>query len=422
MLQSQLFCKTKKEAPKEAETLSHQLLTRADFIEQIASGIYAFLPLGLRVQDKIARIVREEMENIGAQKLSLPSLQPKSLWERTGRWQTMDPPLFKLKDRHQKELALASTHEDVVTYMVGKRIKTFKDFPLALFQIQTKFRNELRSTGGLLRTREFLMKDLYSFHPNQKDFEDYYELIKKVYQNIFKRCGLKILIVQAAGGSFTKEYTHEFQVLTGAGEDTIVFCSQGHFAQNKEIAKVKAGDKCPICKKTLQSDRGVEVGNIFPLGDKYSKAFNTYFIDRDGKKKPVIMGCYGIGLDRTLATIVEMNHDDKGIIWPGSVAPFGVHLLALISDKKIMEDKIQKVSERLYIDLEKQGVEVLYDDRIKSPGEKFADADLIGIPLRVVVSERTLKENCVEIKKRNEKKTKLIKLKDVKKNLQFDVR
>lgn len=411
MKQSQLFCKISKEPPKEAEVVSNQLLARADFIDQLASGIYSFLPLGYLVQKKIENIIRQELENVGAQELFLPTLQPKSLWEKTGRWKTIDPPLFKLKDRHQKELGLGSTHEEVITYLVRKRIKSFSDLPIALFQIQNKFRNEMRATGGLLRTREFIMQDLYSFHSDQKDFERYYELLKRVYLKIFKRCGLKTIITQASGAGFTKEYTHEFQVLAASGEDALIFCPKEDFAQNKEIARLKEGDKCPRCGCRLRKARAIEVGNIFPLGTKYSKDLDAYFFDKNKKKKPIIMGCYGIGLGRVMATIVEIHHDEKGIVWPKEVAPFDVHLLALGSGKKTMERKIQKVSEKLYQDLQKVKIEVLYDDRNKSAGEKFVEADLIGIPLRIVVSEKTLNKNCVEIKKREEKKVKLVKIK-----------
>lgn len=413
MRQSQLFCKTKKEAPREAETISHRLLARGDFIEQVGSGIYVFLPLGLRVQKKVASIIREEMENIGAQELLMPALQIRNLWEKTGRWNKMDPPLFKLRDRHQKEMALGSTHEEVVAFVTGKRIKNYNDLPLALFQIQNKFRNEMRASGGLLRTREFLMKDLYSFHVEQKDFVEYYELLKKVYQRIFKRCGLEPIITEASGAGFTKEYTHEFQVITEAGEDTIIFCPKKHFSQNKEIAKIGVGDKCSRCGSILKSARAVEAGNIFPLGEKYSKDLGVFFIDRNGKKKPVIMGCYGIGVDRVIATIVEVHHDEKGIIWPKEVAPFQVHLIQIENSSKI-----KKTAEKLHQDLQQKGIEVLYDDRIdKTPGEKFAEADLIGIPYRVVVSEKTLKKDSVEVKKRDEKQAKLVKITNLKKFL-----
>lgn len=414
MKQSQFFNETMKEAPKEAEAVSHQLLTRADFIDQLASGIYSFLPLGFRVQKKIENIIRKELESIGAQEVLMPALQPKSLWEKTGRWSTIDPPLFAFKDRHQKDLALGSTHEEVITQLVAKRIRTFKDLPQALFQIQDKFRNEMRSTGGLLRTREFLMKDLYSFHADKEDFEKYYELAKEVYLKIYKKCGLDVLVVEASGAGFTKDFTHEFQVLTPAGEDTVIFCEKKHFAQNKEIAKLKEGDKCPVCNGKLESGRAVEVGNIFPLGTKYSEALGANFTDKDGVKKPIIMGCYGIGLGRLMATIVEVHHDEKGIVWPIQVSPFDVHLLVLGDYGKGSKPDIKGPADAIYQDLQKSGIEVLYDEREgKTAGEKFADSDLIGISLRVVVSERTLEKSCVEVKKRSEKESELVKIGDL---------
>ncbi len=268
----------------------------------------------------------------------------------------------------------------------------------------------MRATGGLLRTREFLMKDLYSFHADQKDFEKYYELLKKVYQKILKRCSLKAIVTEASGAGFTKEYTHEFQVLASAGEDTIFFCPSGHFSQNKEISKFKKGDKCPRCSRRLKMGKAVEVGNIFPLGTKYAKDLDAYFVDKDGKKKPIIMGCYGIGLDRLMATIVEIHHDQRGIIWPKEIAPFNIHLIQIENSQRV-----KKTAQKIYQDLQKQGIEVLYDDRTdKAPGEKFAEADLIGIPLRLVVSEKTLRKNSVELKKRQEEKVKLVKLNQIK--------
>jgi prolyl-tRNA synthetase len=411
MRQSQLLLKTSKEAPKDAEVISHKLLSRADFISQLSSGIYSFLPLGYKVQEKIEKIIREELEAIGAQEILMPALQPKNIWEKTGRWNDMEPPLFKLRDRHKKELALGPTHEEVITILAAKRIKTFKDLPLALFQIQTKFRNEMRPSGGLLRTREFLMKDLYSFHSNEEDFKKYYEFIKKVYQKIFKRVGLKTIITEASGAGFTKEYTHEFQVIAPSGEDTIIFCTKGHFAQNKEVARFKEGNKCPVCGSILKKARAVEVGNIFPLGDKYSRSLDAYFIDRGGKKKPLVMGCYGIGLGRVMATIVEIHHDEKGIIWPEEVAPFQIHLIGISGKNSNDAGKIKKTTEEIYKNLQKEKIEVLYDDgEEKTPGEKLVEADLIGIPTRVVVSERTLSKNSLEIKKRSGKGVKLIKI------------
>ena len=368
MLQSQLFYKTKKETPKEAVAVSHKLLLRGDFIEQSFSGVYRFLPLGVMVLRKIEKIIRKEMFSLGAQEVILPALQNKSLWLRTKRWDKIDPPLFKFKDRHKKEIALGPTHEEEITDSFSRRIK----LPLAVFQIQTKFRNEMRSTGGLLRTREFLMKDLYSFHSSKKDLENFYEKVKKAYFKIFKKCGLRAFCIEADSGTIGGDFSHEFMVVSPSGED-----------------KVKGKN-------------AIEIGHIFNLGTKYSKAMNL--------PKQVIMGCYGIGLSRLMATIVEEHHDKKGIIWPREVSPFGIHLIQIESSQRV-----KKAAQKIYQDLQKQDFEVLYDDRTdKTPGEKFAEADLIGIPLRLVVSEKTLKKNSVEVKKRQEQKIKLVKLSQIK--------
>jgi len=410
MLQSQLFCKTKKEVSKEAEVISHKYLLRGDFIEQSFSGVYRFLPLGLKVLKKIEIIIRKEMRALGAQELYLPALQNKALWLETNRWKTIDPPLFKLKDRHQKEIGLGSTHEEEITDSFRRRIKSYQDLPLYLFQIQNKFRNEMRPTGGLLRTREFLMKDLYSFNVNEKNLLKFYEKVKKSYFKIFRECGLKPLCVEASSGTIGGKLSHEFMVLSEYGEDKILICQKCGLAAN--IEKIGNIKKCPKCKGNLTERNTIEIGHIFALGTKYSKVMKASFRNKEGKITPVMMGCYGIGLSRLIATIVESNYDQKGIIWPKTVAPFDVHLLALSSNKKIVENKIKKTTEKLYKNLQKRNVEVLYDDRENiSPGEKFADCDLIGIPTRIVISEKTLNKNCLEIKQRNEKKIKLIKIK-----------
>jgi prolyl-tRNA synthetase len=404
MLQSQLFAKTKKEAPKEAKTISHKYLARGEFIEQSFSGVYRFLPLGLKVLKKIEEIIREEMVALGAQELYLPVLQNKNLWLKTNRWATIDPPLFKLKDRHRKETALGSTHEEEITDVVRQRATSYQDLPLYLFQIQDKFRNEMRATGGLLRTREFLMKDLYSFHISEKDLIKFYEKVRKSYSKIFKKCGLNPICVEASSGTIGGKLSHEFMVLSESGEDRILICKKCSFAAN--IEKIGDRNQCPKCKRHLEKRNSIEIGHIFDLGTKYSKIMRANFRGRDGKVGPIVMGCYGMGLPRVMATIVEIHHDGNGIIWPKTVAPFQIHLIQIENTKKI-----RKVSEKLYQDLQKQGIEVLYDDREeKSAGEKFADGDLIGIPNRIVISERTLKKDCVEIKKRGEKKAKLIKL------------
>ena len=405
MLQSKLFSKTLKKAPKEAKIASHKLLLRGDFISQLASGIYSFLPLGYRIHRKIEEVVREEMNAIGGQEVFLPSLQPKEIWQKTDRWGHMDPPLFKIKDRHKKEFVLGPTHEEVITDLLKGRVQSYKDLPVYLYQIQTKFRNEMRFAGGLLRAREFVMKDLYSFHPDKKDLDKFFNKVLLAYDKIFKRCGLKAIKSEASGGVFTKEKTYEFQVMSKEGEDKIIYCPKCNWATNLEVTKIKAGQKCPKCKSKLVKANSIEVGHTFRLGTKYSKALNLYFRDKKGEKKPVVMGCYGIGLGRLMAAIVEINHDDKGIIWPKEVTPFQIHLIQIEDNQKI-----RKAAEKLYKDLQNKAVEVLYDDRNdKSAGEKFAEADLIGIPVRVVVSEKTLKNNSIEVKKRDENKTCLIK-------------
>jgi len=350
------------------------------------------------------------MVNIGGQEVFLPTLHPKKLWQKSGRWDAMKPPLFKLKDSHKKDFALGSTHEEVITKIAKERIKSYKDLPFALFQIQTKFRNELRYTGGLLRTREFVMKDLYSFHTDENDFQKYYEAAAKSYLKIFKRCGLSAVRVKASGAGFTASFTDEFQALSSVGEDSIIHCPKCDFAENKEIAKQKEGDKCPKCSNQLKQDNGIEIGNIFPLGTKYSKSFDLYFVDKNGKKKLVVMASYGIGIGRLMATIVEIHQDEKGIIWPKEIAPYSIHLLAIDAQEK----GVISQAEKIYKDLQKEKIEVLYDDRQDiSPGEKLAESDLIGIPYRMIVSKKSLKINSVELKERAKKNTELIKINDL---------
>ena len=412
MLQSQLFCKTKKETPKDAEVISHKLLVKGDFIEQTISGVYRFLPLGLKVLKKIEKIIREEMWDLGAQEVLLPTLQDKKLWLETNRWQTIDPPLFKLLDRHQKEIALGPTHEEEMVDIARKRVKSYQDLPFSLFQIQNKFRNEMRASGGLLRQREFLMKDLYSFYSNEEEAREFYERVKKAYFKIFRRCALQTILVEASSGTIGGKLSHEFQVEAEVGEDRILICSKcGYGANIEKIGEIK---KCPDCRGILEKKNSIEVGHIFYLGTKYSKAMSADFKDRDGKEKPILMGCYGIGLPRLMATIVEIHHDEKGMIWPQSVAPFQLHLIRIENSRPV-----KLAAEKLYNDLTKEAIEVLYDDRAaQSAGEKFADCDLIGIPMRLVISERTLKQNCAELKRRSAKKTKLIKINEVKKYFQ----
>ncbi|MFH0906671.1 MAG: aminoacyl--tRNA ligase-related protein [bacterium] len=407
MKQSKLFTKTTKQAPKDEKSINAKLLIRGGFIHKVMAGVYDYLPLGLRVHNKIKNIIREEMNNINGQEIFMTVLQSKTLWQETDRWDNGigKEVMYKCKDESGKEIGLGPTHEESITEIIRQFVRSYEDLPLAIYQIQTKFRKELRSKSGLLRGREFSMKDLYSFHQSKEDFKKYYEVAKEAYTKIFKRCGLETIITEASGGDFTKEYTHEFQVLSSDGEDEIIYCPNSDFSQNKEIVKVKAGDKCPKCDGILKQGNSIEVGNIFPLGIKYSQAMNANFVDKAGKSNPIIMGCYGIGLSRTMGAIVEIYNDDKGIIWPESIAPYQVHLLCLNKD-----EKVKKTADEIYSKMDNDKIEVLYDDRDdKSAGEKFADADLIGIPNRLVVSEKTLIEDSVELKKRNSEETELIK-------------
>lgn len=404
MKQSQLFAKIQKQAPKGAETISHQYLTRGDFIDQTAAGIYSFLPLGWRVYTKIENIIREEMDSLGGQELFLPTLIPKKFWQETGRWKNIDPPLFKVRDRHQKEYGLGSTHEEVITDLTRKRIKSYQDLPFYLYQIQNKFRNEMRATSGLLRVREFIMKDLYSFNNSEKEAMDFYEKVKKAYTKIFKRCGLETVAVEAESGTIGGSLSHEFMIMAETGEDKIVICSKCGYGMSFE----KAGNikKCSQCQGNLEKKNCIEAGHTFYLGTKYSQTMNAKFVDKNGQEKPIIMGCYGIGLGRLLAAIVEAFHDKKGIIWPGTVAPYQVHLIALNGDKKAKE-----VADKVYDILLKDKIEVLYDERDdKSAGEKFAEADLIGIPWRMVISQKTAAKDSIELKKRDSDKVELVKI------------
>lgn len=406
MRQSTLFTKTRREAPKDEEAVNAKLLIRAGFVDKLMAGVYTFLPLGFRVLKKIENIVREEINKADGVEILMPTLQPKENWQKTGRWDGLDI-LFKVKGGGDKEYALGPTHEEIVSPLAQKNILSYRDLPFSVFQIQTKFRDELRAKSGILRTREFLMKDLYSFHATQEDLDKYYEKMIKVYFNIFKECGIGRMTYRtyASGGSFSK-YSDEFQTITDAGEDTIYICKKCKLAINKEI---KEGIKeCQNCKGAdFEEKKAVEVGNIFKMGTKYSVPFDLKFRDRDGLEKSVIMGCYGIGLGRLMGAIVEVNHDDKGIIWPKSVFPFLVHLICVENDKKV-----KTAAEKIYKTLLKENIEVLFDDRQdKTAGEKFADADLIGLPIRLVVSKKTEAAKSVEMKMRNEAQAKLVPIK-----------
>ena len=391
MRQSKLFTKTRKEAPSDEVSKNAILLTRAGFIHKEMAGVYSYLPLGLRVLKKIENIIREEMNGVGAKELVMTALQKKEVWEKVGRWddETVDV-WFKTKLKDEAELGLGFTHDEQVVNMLTEYISSYKDLPLYIYQIQTKFRNELRAKSGIMRGREFLMKDLYSFNHTQEEQDEFYEKVKQAYINVFNKCGIgeRTYFTTASGGTFSK-YSHEFQTISDAGEDIIYITDE----DKKEAINKELGEK------DSKEVKSIEVGNIFKQGTKYTDPFNLYYTDESGEKKSVLMGGYGIGVTRLMGTVVEVLSDDKGIIWPKEVSPFQVHLLNLSEGSKDKADKI-------YEDLTSKGIEVLYDDRDARAGEKFADSDLIGIPVRFIVSEKT--GDKVEVKMRTESESKLL--------------
>jgi prolyl-tRNA synthetase len=395
MKYSTLFGKTTRNIPKDEVTANAELLTRAGFVEKLMAGAYTYLPLDLRVLDNISDIVREEMDAIGGQELLMPMLHPKENWVRTGAWKTLDV-LFELESRTGREYALGQSEEEVVTPLVMSRVQTYRDLPQQVYQVGWKFRDELRSKSGLLRGREFLMKDMYSFHADQADFDRFYAITKAAYLRVYDRLGLVAKVTEASGGAFSEKISYEFMVLTDAGEDDILFCDTCEFCVNVEIAEVKEDDRCPKCGQgELSQARASEVGNVFDLGQKYGRDFDLGFTDQDGTKRYPIMGCYGLGISRLMGVIVEKFHDDRGIIWPAAIAPARVHLVNLGRD-----DEVRRDAAALYGTLRERGIDVLWDERDASAGVKLADADLIGLPWRVVVSERTRKEGKVEVKPR----------------------
>ncbi|MBI4287260.1 MAG: proline--tRNA ligase [Chloroflexi bacterium] len=547
---SQFFARTLRENPSEADTVSHQLLVRGGFVHQLVAGVYSYLPLGWRVLRKIEAIIREEMDAAGAQELAMPVLQPVELWEETGRNLAFGEIVFNVKDRKEHMLLLGPTHEEVVTMLARRWVKSYRDLPFTLYQIQTKFRDEPRPRGGLLRVREFPMKDAYSFHADGESLDVTYRRMAQAYKNIFERCGLPTLMVEADSGAIGGKDSHEFMVQAESGEDTIIYCPGGDYAANVEkadslkeqgetesllpleavatpdvksieevakflrvphkktlkavfysagdslvfavirgdldvnevklrnlfkgadlrlatdeetrqaglepgyaspigfkgikivadpsitlgsnfvagankkdahfrnanyprdfsvdvmadIAIAKAGEGCGRCGKPLQSTRGIEAGHIFKLETAISGKMGADFLDREGVSRTIIMGCYGIGVGRLLAAAVEYGHDDRGMIWPENIAPFQVHLVGLNLD----QPQVSSVADRLYADLKSAGLEVLYDDRAESPGVKFNDADLLGIPVRLTVSPRTIKAGVVEVKRRRDKESTMI--------------
>ncbi|MFC1847636.1 proline--tRNA ligase [Chloroflexota bacterium] len=548
---SKLFGKTQREIPADADTISHQLLLKAGMIRQVAAGVYSYLPLAWKALRKIEDIIRDEMDKAGGQELRMPSLQPMELWQETGRHEALGQTLFTLSDRRERRLALGPTHEEVMTELVKYNVQSYRDLPLLLYQIQTKFRDEPRPRAGLVRAREFIMKDLYSFDIDEEGLDRSYDKMRQAYHNICERCGLPTILVEADSGAIGGKESYEFMLITDSGEDEIIHCSCGYAANiekaigvksevkggeplpmeevatpgaatieevadflkvprthtlkavfyiadaklifvvirgdfevnevklknaskcaelrmatadevkeagivagaaspagisgikiiaddsitsganfvagaNKpdthlrnvnyprdfkadiiaDIAKARAGDVCPKCGGKLSSSHGIEIGHIFKLGTFYSEKLEAHFIDRNGQSRPIIMGCYGIGPSRLLAAAIEQSHDDKGIIWSLAIAPYQIYICPLYREGS----QVSEVAEKLYADLIAQGLEVLLDDRNESPGVKFNDADLLGIPTRVTISPRTLEKNSIEVKWRSEKEPEIVPL------------
>ncbi len=392
---SKLFTKTSKTQIKDAESLNAKLLTQAGYIHQEMAGVYSFLPLGLRVLNKIENIVRQEMNAIDGQEMLMSALAPKEAWDITGRWNSIDI-LFKVPAAEKREYALNSTHEEIITPIVKQYAFSYKDLPVAVYQIQTKFRNEPRAKSGILRGREFRMKDLYSFHASEEDRKQYYQRVAEAYHKIFSCLGIGPITYYtfASGGDFTKEYSHEFQTQNRFGEDTIYLCGCG-VAHNKEI--FEKDEACLGCGKKgeFQEIRATEVGNIFPLGTRFSEAIGYTFTAQDGSLHPVIMGSYGIGTSRLMGVIAESCSDEHGLSWPQNIAPYHVNLISIGED-----EEVKKEAENFYKKLERADVQVLFDDRDIGTGQKFVDHDLLGIPYRVIVSQKTLLQKKFEFKER----------------------
>ncbi len=411
MKQSQLFTKTRKDAPADEVSKNAELLIKAGFIHKELAGVYTYLPLGLRVLKKIENIIREEMNKIGGIEMKTSILQNKEIWEKSNRWDdTIVDNWFKTKLKNGGEVGLSWTNEEAHANILKQYVSSYKDLPIYSYDFKDIFRNETRSKSGILRGREFYWKALYSFSRNEEEHNKFYEQSKQAYKNVFDRVGIGHLtyLCFASGGTFSK-YSHEFQTLTGAGEDTIYIDENKNIAINKEVYNDEVIESLGLNKQDLVENKAIEVGNIFSLGTKYSDPFDLRYKNENGEDKLVIMGCYGIGLGRLMGTVVEVLSDDKGIIWPESIAPFAVHLLALGEDPAV-----SKEAEKVYKHLTEAGVEVLFDDRKEvSAGEKFADADLLGMPYRAVVSARSIKEGGIEIKKRTEDKGKVISIEEL---------
>jgi prolyl-tRNA synthetase len=408
---SEMFIPTLRETPSDAEAVSHKLMLRAGYVRQLAAGLYIALPLAQRVMNRINAIVKEEMDSIGAQEVSMPVLHPAELWQQTKRWYEIKEEMFRLKDRGGRDMCLGMTHEEIVTWLASKEIRSYRDLPQMWYQIQTKLRDEARPKGGILRTREFIMKDSYSFDADEEGLEGSYRLHAGAYHRIFKRCGLRFYQVESDPGMMGGAGAHEFMAPSPAGEDEVVLCDKCGYAANVELAVsktpdveygiAKEGDMCSKCGSPLRVERCIEIGNIFKLGTKYSVPLKAFFLDEKGAERPIVMGSYGIGPARIAAAAIEQNNDPDGIIWPASIAPFDVEIIPLNTKHK----ESVELAERLKEDFIGQGMDALVDDRDERAGVKFKDADLIGIPKHIIIGERNLKDGLIEVKDRKSKES-----------------
>ena len=405
MLFSKLLIPTLKDAPQEAEVISHKLMLRAGMIRKVASGIYTWLPLGLKVLKKIENIVREEMDSSGAQEVFMPMVQPKELWDETKRWEKMGPELLRIKDRHERDFCLGPTHEEVITDINRDNVKSYKELPLNIYQIQTKFRDEVRPRYGIMRGREFLMKDSYSFNIDEESLQETYLLMRDAYKKILERIGLEYKISAADSGAIGGDSSEEFHVLAENGEDTIAVSDSSEFAINTELLLKEGedinsldGKPSPDGNGTIQIKKGIEVGHIFKLGKLYAESMKANVLNAQGKASTLYMGCYGIGVSRLVAAAIEQNFDDKGIVWPHSIAPFDINIIAIGFDK---DRNIATASMKLHDELKNMGYDVLLDDRKDGYGVKMKDSELIGIPLNIIIGKKFLENHEVEIQGRD---------------------
>ncbi len=402
---SEYFLPTLKDAPSDAESISHKLMLRAGLVKKLSSGIYSYLPCGLKVLQKVQNIVREKMNEIGCQEILMPAIHPIELWHESKRWEHFEQTLFRLNDtRGVTPFVLGATHEVVITDIARSEFHSYKDLPKTLYQIQTKFRNEPRPRFGLIRSREFIMMDAYSFHRNEEDLNKTYSTVYNAHKRIFEKCAIDVIIIEADSGPFGDGISHEFMVLSNYGEDKILICNFcSHCADTKKHQIKERTPLCIKCGKELSVQSAIELDHIFKLGTTYSVPLKAMFLDEDGSYKPLVMGCYGIGISRLLSAILEKHNDKDGICWPFSVAPFDV----VITQIDVQDKQTEQRTTDLYNKLVSKGMDVLIDDRDKRPGVKFKDADLVGFPIRIVLGEKAVKENKAEVFNR---KTKTVKL------------